>query len=192
MKSQRYSGLYPGDNSSNYLTLEKAKIQRGSEEGEQQRMDFPELTTEERWIWTNRVFNKMVLKIMKAVEEKYGQEGKEVVRKALYEVGREVGLQLRDLLKVSGKEPADYAKLHYYQDTNLWAIKEEVSQDKSGTVTIRATYCPAQGIFSPKDCGMFVPYVQGLMDVINPKLKWTTTKVLTRGDDCCEFIVSKE
>lgn len=155
-------------------------------------MDVPQMPLEEKWIWTNRVFNEMILKVMRAVKERFGQEGKEVVEKALYEVGHEVGSRLQKQLHITGGTVEDYVKLHYYQDTNYWAIKEEVIPGKSGEMTIRASYCPAKGIFSAKDCAMFVPYVRGMMDAINPKLKWTSNKVLTRGDDCCEFIVSAE
>jgi hypothetical protein len=154
--------------------------------------DVPQLSVEERWVETNRVFNQMILKVIRAIEEKFGKEGREVVAHALYEVGREIGNRLRQELNISGAEPIDYARLHYFQDTNYWAIKEEVIPGKSGEVVIRVTYCPGQGIFSARDCATFLPYVRGLMDVINPGLKWTATQVLTRGDSCCEFIVTRE
>ncbi len=155
-------------------------------------MDVPQMTLGDRWIWTNRVYGEMILKIVRVVKEEYGQEGKEAVGKALYEVGREVGNRLRELLNITGDTAEDYVKLHYYQDTNYWAIKEKVIPGKDGKMTIRASYCPLKGIFTAKDCAVFVPYVRGMMDTINPRLKWTANKVLSRGDDCCEFIVSVE
>lgn len=155
-------------------------------------MSTQELTAEEKLLWANQVYLDMIRRMVRGLEEKYGQEIREIVNKALYEVGLEVGTKLRERLKIEGKEPSDYAKLHYYQDTNLWVIKEEVIPEESGEVMIRATFCPALGLLTAKECALFVPYVRGMMDAINPELKWKAGKVLTRGDDCCEFIVYRE
>ena len=151
-----------------------------------------ELTAEEKLVWANQVYLDMIRRIARGIQERYGDEGKEIIGKAIYEVGREVATKLCELLKIEGKGPEDYARVHYYQDTNLWAIKEAVTVEESGEVMIRASFCPAQGVLSARDCALFLPYVRGMMDVINPSLKWKAGKVLTKGDDCCEFIVYQD
>jgi len=42
-----------------------------------------------------------------------------------------------------------------------------------------------------KDWKAFLPYGRGSIDVTNPNLKWKAPKVLTKGDDCCELVVSE-
>ncbi len=155
-------------------------------------MSAEEMGAEERLHWSNRVFLDMIRRMVGAVEERYGPEGRKAAADALYDVGRGLATQVCDLLHITGREPLDYAKVHCYLDTNLWGLAEEVIPGDGDEVTIRAYSCPAQGIFTPRDCKLFLPYVRGLMDGINPNLRWKAPKVLTRGDDCCEFIVSKE
>jgi hypothetical protein len=132
----------------------------------------------------------MLRRVIEAVAEIYGQKGKEIATNALYDVGRELATKVRDLLKITGKEPMDYAELHYYIDTNLWAIEEEIIPGEAGEAIIRASRCPLQDMFTFEDCMLFLPYVRGMLDVINPSLNWKATKALTKGDDCCEFIIS--
>ena len=150
-----------------------------------------EMGAEERLFWANRVYIDMIRRMIKAVEENYGDKGREIAINALYDVGQELGTKFCDLLHIKGKGTEDYAELHHYLDTNLYGIKEEISRGESGEAIIHAYSCPAQGIFTAKDCKAFLPYVRGLMDVINPNLKWKATKALTKGDDCCEFIISE-
>lgn len=150
------------------------------------------LTLEERWVVANQLLQDMIRRIVKAVEQRYGEEGKNVATGPIYDMGREVATKLVDKLGLSGQEPIDYAILHQYQDTNFWALKEEVIEGESGEVTIRVSYCPVKDIFTPKDCGIFRPYVKGMLSVVNPNLRWKASKLLTRGEDCCEFVITKE
>ena len=53
-------------------------------------MSSGEMTIEEKWVWCNQEYLGMILGIVKAVEERYGQEGREVAMKALYDSGRKV------------------------------------------------------------------------------------------------------
>lgn len=150
-----------------------------------------ELSAEEKLLCSNIWYEIMLQKITAALEEKYGDEAKKILKQVYYEVGKEVAIKVREVLGVKGTTPADYARVHYYQDTNFWGIKEKVSVDDEGKATIRVSSCPAHGVYEGKDCAMFVPFIKGMFEVINPKLQWEAPKILTRGDDCCEFIISE-
>lgn len=147
-----------------------------------------ELTSEERFILANKVYSDIVRRIIKAVEEKYGAEGRSVIERALYEFGREVGERVRKVLEVEGKGLEDYGKVHYYQDTNFWAIEETLKTEKPGELIVYVSFCPLKDVFTPKDCKIWIPYLKGVVDSVNDRITWKATKVLTRGDGCCELI----
>lgn len=155
-------------------------------------MNPADLRTDERLTWANQVSFDMVRRMIKAIEENYGPKGKEIATGALYDVGREQGIKVCNLLQIKGAKPLDYAKLQHYIDTNLWGIEEEIILGESGEAIIRASSCPLQTIFQFQDCEAFWPYARGLLDAINPSLNLKTTKALTKGDNCCEFIISEE
>ncbi|HEX78491.1 MAG TPA: L-2-amino-thiazoline-4-carboxylic acid hydrolase [Dehalococcoidia bacterium] len=155
-------------------------------------MEKTELSPQERHYMANRLLNGLVIRLIKAMEERFGQEARGVANGVIYEMGQEVARQIRQTLGIWGGEPLDYARIHYYMDTNYWAITEKLIPKGPDEVLLRATACPAQGVFSAKDCAIYLPFVRGMMDTINPELQWVVGgKVLTKGDDCCEFTVTK-
>ena len=152
-----------------------------------------ELTPEEKLWWANVWYLNILHRINEALEKKLGEEeAKSILGKVYYQVGKEDALKVRDVLGIDGGTPADYARVHNYQDTNFWGIEEDVSIDEKGRAVIRASSCPANGVYQHKDCAMLVGYVKGMFEVINPNLKWEAPRCLTKGDDCCEFIVSEK
>ncbi|RLI05895.1 hypothetical protein DRO26_00850 [Candidatus Bathyarchaeota archaeon] len=155
-------------------------------------MVFEELKPEEKLEKANQIYSLLIKKFAEEVEKKYGEEGRELLNKAFHEVGIEFGKELKKKLGIEGKEPKDYALLHYYQDVNVWGLKEKIKVLENGDALIQVYYCPVKDIYRGRDCARYVPYVRGLMDSVNPNLKWKVNKVLTKGADCCEFIVTKD
>lgn len=157
-------------------------------------VSFEELSSEEKLRNANRVYGLLIKRFAEKVEKEFGEKGRKLMDEAFYEVGRAVGEELKEKLNIIGNKPEDYAKLHYYQDVNIWGIKEEIEILANGDVNIRVSYCPLENVYKGKDCARFISYVKGLIDSINPDLKWEVKSVKTsirRGGVCCHFVVKK-
>lgn len=139
----------------------------------------------ERWITANVIYSKLVRKLRDAFINSFGEKGREVFKQTLYEFGKELGAKLKEELRVQGKSLEDYGKLHYYQDAVYWGIEESVEMEKPNELVVRVSYCPLKGVFTAEDCKIWVPYLRGFIDALNPSISWKALKVLTRGDDCC-------
>lgn len=81
-----------------------------------------EFTLEEKPILTNKIYSEIIRRLVRAIEDNFGAKGREVIDLVLYMFGREVGEKIKNLLEIEGRGLSDYAKVHYYQDTNFWAI----------------------------------------------------------------------
>lgn len=63
---------------------------------------------------------------------------------------------------------------------------------KPNELVVQVSYCTLKDLYTPRDCKIWVPYLKGVAHSVNDKITWKATKVLTRGDECCELIFTIE
>jgi hypothetical protein len=106
-----------------------------------------------------------VLRMLQAVEERFGAEGQEVCRSAINNLSREIFLEMASGVKI----PEDLSNIEVaslmtsWLNEVLYASIEEAfikSQDEAGCHII---YCPHQDVYRPFDCRVQRYFVEGTM-----------------------------
>ena len=125
------------------------------------RDDYDPATT---FVW-GQMMALGVLRILQAVEERFGAEGQEVCRRAINELGREIFLEMASGVEI----PQDLSDIEVaslmasWLNEVLYASIEETfikSQDEAG---FHILYCPHQDVYQPFDCRVQRYFVEGTM-----------------------------
>jgi hypothetical protein len=122
--------------------------------------DYDPATT---FVW-GQMMAVAVLRLLEAVEERFGAEGQELCRGAINEVGRDVFLQMASGVEV----PPDVGNIEMASLIGSWineviyaSIEEAFvkSEDEAG---FHILYCPHQDIYRPFDCRVQRYFVEGV------------------------------
>ena len=138
-----------------------------------------------------------LLNILKAVEESFGPEGQEVVRKAINRTGYETmesfldnsvfpeGLDDIELISyiVTGGNTVLYASLE-----RPWIVSED-------RCDFDILWCPHQDAYSAFDCRIQRYFVEGMIQALEdrgrPRITFQVDKLIPRGGECCHFKVER-
>ena len=125
------------------------------------RDDYDPATT---FVW-GQMMAMGVLRILEAVEERFGADGQEVCRRAINDLGRETFLDMAAGIEI----PADLNDIEVasliasWVNEVLYASIEEPfvrSDDEAG---FHILYCPHQDVYRPFDCRVQRYFVEGIM-----------------------------
>jgi hypothetical protein len=138
-----------------------------------------------------------VLNILKAVEEKYGQEGQEVVRTAIQQAGYEAAEQFIQNSKIP--EDLDGIELVSFVATGintiLYASLERPSIVSEDRCDFDILWCPHQDRYTAFDCRVQRYFVEGIIRAIERKelgrFVPEVEKLIPMGADCCHFVINR-
>jgi len=157
------------------------------------KLNLKELNQEERLAFGHAMSWEIIKRILDAVEERYGEEGKELFNKVIRDYMREITPRIAQSLGIEGNDMDSVLKVINWHDVNLWPlIEEDIAKSEEKEGILRISNCFLKDRWTPHDCKIGIPYVEGMLEALNPKIKYKATKVLTRGDDCCELVMKLE
>lgn len=140
---------------------------------------------------------KAVLNVLKAIEETFGEDGQEIVRKAINKAGYEAAEGLME--NSSFPEDPDEAELLSYIVTGincvLYASLEKPWITSKDRCEFDILWCPHQDIYTAFDCRVQRYFVEGMIDALEDRGYQRFTpmvdKLIPRGGDCCHFVVDR-
>ncbi|MEW6531524.1 MAG: hypothetical protein AB1473_11850 [Thermodesulfobacteriota bacterium] len=140
---------------------------------------------------------KAVLGILKAVEEAFGENGQQVVRKAINQVGYDAAKQLVES-SVFPDDLGDGELISFMVtgiNTVLYASLERPWVVSKSRCEFDILWCPHQDVYKPFDCRVQRYFVEGMIrameEIKGTRVNPYVDKLIPRGDDCCHFIVEK-
>lgn len=145
------------------------------------------------WIWGN-MQAMAVIRILKACEREFGEEGQRVVAAALREVGLDMGRQMMEGLErpedLSDAEVASFFAT--VVNCIAYASLEEPSIDAEDQVSFHILWCPHQDYYAAFDCRVQRYFVQGMLEAVKEKgmlSDWQVrfTQTIPAGAETCRF-----
>ena len=129
--------------------------------------------------------------IIQAMVDKFGSEKtQKMIYPRLKEMGKEMGAMAPAFGFTSEDAMAIAAFIHLFEK-RMMLIEGEPTKVSPNRVVKEITKCPLQDL--PVDfCLAFQGIVDGIIEGINPGYKWVITKLLSRGDPICQWIVEKK
>jgi hypothetical protein len=138
-----------------------------------------------------------LLNILKAVEEAFGSEGQEVVRKAISKAGYEAGMGLID----NSSFPdglSDIERLSYYVtglNVILYASLERPRIVSDDRCEFDILWCPHQDRYTAFDCRVQRYFVEGMIQAYQDrgmgKCTGQVEKLIPHGDEFCHFVTER-
>ncbi len=136
-----------------------------------------------------------VLNILKSVEEAFGAEGQEVVRKAINKAGYEAMAGFLD----NSQYPEDLEKTELMAflvtgiNTVLYASLEKPWKPEKDRFEFDILWCPHQDRYTAFDCRVQRYFVEGMIQAMEDNVKGGITpvceKLIPHGAECCHFSV---
>ena len=145
------------------------------------------------WVWGN-MQAMAVIRILKACEREFGEDGQRVVAGALREVGFDMGRQMME--GVDRPEGLSDAEIASYFATVInciaYASLEDPSIDSDEKVSFHILWCPHQDYYAAFDCRVQRYFVQGMLDAVKERgmlEDWQVrfTQTIPAGADTCHF-----
>ncbi len=145
------------------------------------------------WVWGN-MQAMAVIRILKACERVFGEEGQRVVNQALREVGLDIGRQMmEDLERPEGMSEAEMASFFAtVVNCIAYASLEDPSIDSGDKASFRILWCPHQDCYAAFDCRVQRYFVQGMLEAVREKgmlADWQVrfTQTIPAGAETCRF-----
>ncbi|MEW6614179.1 MAG: L-2-amino-thiazoline-4-carboxylic acid hydrolase [Thermodesulfobacteriota bacterium] len=157
------------------------------------KVDLKELNQEERLAFGQTISWEILGRVFDAVEERYGKEGRELLNKVVRDYMREITPRIAQSLGIVGNDMASVLEVINWHDVNLWPLMDEdIAKSEEREGMLRINNCFLKDRWTPHECKIGIPYVEGMLEALNPKIKYKATKLLTLGDDCCELVMKLE
>jgi len=143
----------------------------------------------------NRANAQMVISIVKAVVERFGEEGWEAIEKGMRDFGEGRAASLKRNLNIDVNNARELGKVLDFEDT-LTGVKERWVEIGEKRAVRHEFECPMLKVLKefPEHCSRLMRAMEiGTLKTLNPKVKeMKITKLLTKGDDYCEAIIEIE
>lgn len=148
---------------------------------------------------TMEMWGAMVGSIVAGVVEKYGDEGRRIVKKASYEVGKWQAEKIAESVTLTDKGARALAKYGYptegavVGDNAVFRLEHARLDDKR--FDLKVNFCPyvdtwrKLGILKrvPDLCDLLTEGDNGVSVVFAPDLRMTLTKAMSKGDAYCVY-----
>lgn len=134
-----------------------------------------------------------VVRMMKAVENKLGVSGQEVMNNVLIELGREIGQEiLKDFVIPPGTKKIELvSKFISYINEEIWASPETPTILNDQECLCDIIWCPHQDHYQAFDCRVQRYIVQGLLEAFQEKtgiaVDGKFTHIIPQGAQTCQF-----
>ena len=138
-----------------------------------------------------------VLGILKSVEEAFGPEGQEAVRRAINKAGREAAEGLfENSTFPEGIDPIEMATYYFTGiNTVLYASLERPWITSEDRCEFDILWCPHQDRYTAFDCRVQRYFVEGMIEVFEEhghgEITAMVDKLIPRGGECCHFVVDR-
>jgi hypothetical protein len=139
----------------------------------------------------------MIATLCKAVKERYGAEGIEVLRDAMQKKYSRIVPKAAQLAgaRIGDGTIEDWANVERYfgQAMGIESGGYEITPTRGLMRMKKCPYAKMYGKVFPGTCPeVLIGCEEAIAQTINPKLHARGQKYLTRGEDCCEIIVEFE
>jgi predicted hydrocarbon binding protein len=138
--------------------------------------------------------------LVKAIVDKYGEEGRNLAKKALKDLGKAAGREELENLKIESRSIEAFVQLMEPWDL-VFKIKiksKELTESENAiTSIVHVSDCPLakywKTVNAPLEmCDIWYSFDQGVAEAVNPKMTFKIMKSLYKGDSYCERIVELE
>ncbi len=134
-----------------------------------------------------------VVRMMQAVEHRFGAEGQQALTEVLVELGREIGREvLGDWQLAPGtKEIQAISSFVTYMNEEIWASPEIPNVLDENVCTCDILWCPHQDHYKAFDCRVQRYIVQGLLETFQERTGIVCdgrfTHIMPKGAKTCHF-----
>lgn len=135
-----------------------------------------------------------VLELLKAMEEKFGEEGQRVCREVMVGVGKKIASEaFKDAKIPEVLSPVELVSLvATWVNTRFYASLERPKIVNDGECNFDILWCPHQDVYRPFDCRVQRYFVQGIIDAAREKGLWRGFNVevkslIPAGAETCFF-----
>ncbi|MBD3342613.1 MAG: hypothetical protein GF353_26165 [Candidatus Lokiarchaeota archaeon] len=141
-----------------------------------------------------------VLNVLKEAESTFGEEGQDMVIKALIKTGFDVGRQMVENIEVP-EEITDIELISFLAtiiNTQAWTSIEDPIIDSEDKCSFDILWCPLQDLYSAFDCRVQRYLVQGILDafrsseLMKSDFQVEFTETIPAGADKCHFVINKK
>jgi predicted hydrocarbon binding protein len=133
----------------------------------------------------------MTAMIIQSIVDKYGScEAQKMIYPRLKEFGKQFAAQAPQM-GITGKDAMAIASLIHVAEKQMLTIVGEPTEVSPNRVVKEISKCPFQTM-PPDFCLAYQGIVDGIIEVINPEYKWTITKLMTKKDPVCQWVVEKK
>ncbi|MGQ9720000.1 MAG: L-2-amino-thiazoline-4-carboxylic acid hydrolase [Candidatus Jordarchaeum sp.] len=143
----------------------------------------------------NRANAQMMISVVKAVVEKFGEEGWKAIEKGMRDFGQMRAFSLKKNLNIDVNNARELGKVLDFEDT-MTGVKGRWVEIGEKIAVKHEFECPMIKVLKdfPEYCTRLMYAMEiGTLKTLNPKVKeLKITKLLTKGDDCCEAIIELE
>ncbi len=140
---------------------------------------------------------KAVLGILKAIEEAFGAEGQEIVRKAINKVGYDAAMQLFNDCKIP-KDASEIEVISFFVtgiNVVLYASLERPRITSNESCEFDILWCPHQDVYTAFDCRVQRYFIEGMFQAMKEQGLQNVTaavdKLIPHGDEHCHFSVNR-
>lgn len=145
-----------------------------------------------------QLLSKIMMKVKKGLEAKYGDEGVKIYDDATAEVVEEFFREVKKDLNL-GDTAADAALANFFWDVYMWGLQERIVEAGEDRAVVEIKYCPCASKFGGPfevgpDCRTWRAMCQAIADGATNKKVWfkeAPTK-LTQGEAVCTFVFEKK
>ena len=129
--------------------------------------------------------------LLSPLVEEHGQDkALEILRPYIEKLGESAPV-FAQMMGISGNDAVAIASVFLLYEDQVLKVEGKVTEASSERVVKQSTRCPFQNCTSGF-CWAFTIMAQGMAKAINSDYGVTVTKVMTEGDEMCEWIVEKE
>ena len=158
---------------------------------------WAKMSCEEKLDMSQKYLWGTIAGMLKAIKDRYGEEGLRTIYDAAKESGRELSKDLIQRLGIPlGKGSArDIIAVWDLVDEIIFTMKgkREIIEESPERIIYRAPECNVAEIIAntcPEVCSVLARAAeQGEAEAVNPNIKISGKKWLGHGDNCCEYII---
>ncbi len=140
-----------------------------------------------------------VLRMLQTAEDKFGEAGQFAMTRALEEVGRDVGRQILEGVRIpEGVAPIEFISAYAsWINREIYASPEEPRIDGSESCSFDILWCPHQESYRAFDCRVQRYLVQGMIDAVRerfPEMDFQVSvkKTIPAGSPVCTFEIRRK
>lgn len=150
-------------------------------------LETEEISLDRRYASTLKGLLTRIRKLYEAVEDRFGDEGLELIRDVSAEYGREIASRVRER---KGEMDLQQVGLFLVRVFNGMRSEGEIIEWSDDRVTIMVPECPYP-FTRPQTCAAHTSMEEALVKGLNPNLDYVIEKCIPRGDQECWHVLKR-